>query len=304
MKRTLALLFAILTLLFSAAVPMQAFAKAPEVQAPEYLSVGVARNEAKKLYLRWSLPWNYDDGTREPGGYEIYRSTSGKSGTYQKIGTTRKLVYTDTGLKNGTVYYYRVRGYLKLGEKTYYSGFCTGSGCTKLTNAQATTVLQKAYRVAGMWMDLAQPNCNRNRVITKKRTITYDDGTSVTFKAEYYLVKNQKIQTKKQLKKYLSKYFDKEQVSVFVDDIYVEKDGKLWMYHFDWGDGAGPFAERDKVIYVSQTLDRMKFVNICNWGNDEDLFCDPVIHEAEFRNGRWILTDDAWFQYQHFIDLK
>jgi len=44
--------------------------------------------------------------------------------------------------------------------------------------------------------------------------------------------------------------------------------------------------------------------NICNWGNTENLFCDPVIHDLELRNGRWIFTDEYWFKYRHFIDLE
>lgn len=304
MKRILTTIFATIMLLSCMAWPMTFAVKTPVVHAPRSVFVGVNRNASKQLTLDWSNSNYADYDEVMPDGYAVYRSNDGKKGTYKKIATTKKLKYTDSGLKNGTVYYYKIRGYIKKGNKTYYSKYVKGYGSTKMTNNQATNLLQKAYLMAGMWMDLAQPNCNEKKVLMAPHTVTYPDGTTSTYNAEYYLVTNKTIKTKKQLKKYLAKLFDKEQVNTFVDDLYLEKNGNLWMYHFDWGDGAGPFAQKDKVIYVSQTWDSMKFVNICNWGNTENLFCDPVIHDLELRNGRWIFTDEYWFKYRHFIDLE
>ena len=301
MKRILAFLIVLPMLLATAAVPMQFVAKSTAVCAPDWVRVGVRRNEAKTLYVEWSLPF-YDDGA-VPDGYQVFRSASGKSGSYQKVKTTKQTGFIDTGLKNGTIYYYKVRGYVKHGDQVFYSKFVKASGCTKLTNKQATKLLQNAYQVAGMWMDLAQPNCDRNKYLTKTHTESFEDGSSYQVTNYYYLVTNQTCQTKKQLKSYLGKTFDQRQVNKFVNRVYLEEDGKLWMFGPDWGDGAGPFADRDKVIYVSQLDEWLTFVNICNWGNDEDLFCDPVIHTAELRNGKWILTDKNWFQYSHFINF-
>ena len=303
MKRTLATLLAVLTLLCAMALPMNVSAKTTTVHTPEYFSVGVRRNEAKTLYLEWEpRDYEYFDELT-PTGYQIYRSDSGKSGTYQKIATTKKSTYQDKDLKNGTVYYYRVRGYVKRGDTTYYSKFVKAVASTKLTNKQATNLLQKAYQAAGKWMDLAQPNCNRKKYLKKSKTEKYGDET-YTYNDYYYLVTDKNIRTKKQLKAYLGKIFDQSQVNRFVNKWYLEENGKLWMLGCDWGDGAGPFADRDQVIYVSQNQVDMSFVNICYWGNDEDLFCDPVIHTAELRNGRWILTDEYWFRYTHFINLE
>ncbi len=302
MKKMLSALLVAL-LLFCAALPLTVSAKAPVIHTPEYLRVMVNSNASKRLLLDWS--GSYSAEYEEiPSVFEIYRSETGKSGTYKKIATTKKETYNDSGLKNGTVYYYKVRGYLKKGDNTYYSKFVKGCGCTKLTNNQATKLLQKAYRMAGMWMDLAQPNCNEKKVLILPRTYTYPDGTTWTSDAEYYLVTNKTISTKKQLKKYLGKLFDQKQVNRFVDDLYLEKNGKLWMFHFDWGDGASPLAQRDKVIFVSQGWNSVKLVNVCNWVDYQGGFCEPVIHDLEFRNGRWIFTDEYWFKYHHFIDLE
>jgi hypothetical protein len=57
-------------------------------------------------------------------GYQIYRSTS-KNGTYKKIKTVsnKTASMTNTGLKKGKNYWYKVRAYKKIGKKTYYSSF-------------------------------------------------------------------------------------------------------------------------------------------------------------------------------------
>ena len=53
--------------------------------------------------------------------YEIYRSTSGKSGTFKKIKTTSKLSFKNTGLSKGKRYYYKVRGVRKVGDELVYT---------------------------------------------------------------------------------------------------------------------------------------------------------------------------------------
>jgi hypothetical protein len=61
---------------------------------------------ASRLTLMW------DDASSDEAGFEIERK-EGEKGLYQKIGHVGANVteYTDTGLKPGTVYYYRVRAY-------------------------------------------------------------------------------------------------------------------------------------------------------------------------------------------------
>lgn len=57
-------------------------------------------------------------------GYQIYRKTG--SGDWKKIKTITKYTtnsFTDTSLKLGTKYQYKVRGYYKTDSKTYYGAF-------------------------------------------------------------------------------------------------------------------------------------------------------------------------------------
>ncbi len=56
-------------------------------------------------------------------GYKIYRSTKKSSG-YKLVKTVSKNSFTDTkSLKKGTRYYYKVRGYVRSNDKTYYSKY-------------------------------------------------------------------------------------------------------------------------------------------------------------------------------------
>lgn len=60
-----------------------------------------------------TLKWNE---VSDASGYEIFRSAS-KNGGYKKVATIKdgeKTTYKDSGLKNNTIYYYRVRAYQKI----------------------------------------------------------------------------------------------------------------------------------------------------------------------------------------------
>ncbi|MBR2027491.1 MAG: leucine-rich repeat protein [Oscillospiraceae bacterium] len=52
------------------------------------------------------ITWNAVTNAKE---YQIYRSTTGKDGSFVKIYTTKGTSYTNTGAKAGTKYYYKVR---------------------------------------------------------------------------------------------------------------------------------------------------------------------------------------------------
>jgi hypothetical protein len=74
--------------------------------------------KAGKGYNKITITLN--NGT-EMDGFQIYRSTDKKKG-FKKIKTTSKSTFKDKkGLVAGTQYYYKVRGYVKVNGKKYYS---------------------------------------------------------------------------------------------------------------------------------------------------------------------------------------
>ena len=84
----------------------------PKPKAPE--------NEYLVSGPRLTLTW--DDQSSDEQGFEIERK-EGAEGEYRKIGTVGPNVteYTDSGLKPGTVYYYRVRAYNAKGLYSAYA---------------------------------------------------------------------------------------------------------------------------------------------------------------------------------------
>lgn len=85
-----------------------------------------------------NLGWYNDTGAK---GYQIYRADVYK-GTYKKIKTiTNNTItsYKDTKLLPDHEYYYKIRSYVKIDDKPYYSGFTTLTTATMKTQRAAIT---------------------------------------------------------------------------------------------------------------------------------------------------------------------
>lgn len=85
-----------------------------------------------------TLEWHNDTGAK---GYQIYRADVYK-GTYQKIKTITNSTVTsfkNTKLLPDHEYYYRIRSYVKIDGKPYYSGFTTLTTATMKTRKAAIT---------------------------------------------------------------------------------------------------------------------------------------------------------------------
>ena len=97
---------------------LENLAKAESIASVEALKI-TAKSTAKKgsITVTWSVVG--DDSSAD--GYQIWKSTKKNSG-YKKAFTTAKKTYKNTkGLKKGTRYYYKVRAYVVVEGKTYYS---------------------------------------------------------------------------------------------------------------------------------------------------------------------------------------
>ena len=76
------------------------------------------KKKGKKLVVTWTRPEYVD-------GYVVYRATK-LNGKYKKVKTLNKaktLKYTDTKVKKGKKYYYKLKAYVVIDGKTYYSDF-------------------------------------------------------------------------------------------------------------------------------------------------------------------------------------
>lgn len=56
-------------------------------------------------------------------GYQVFRSKTGKTGSYKKIATTKKTDYTDKKAIRKSTYYYKIRAYRKADGKTYFTRY-------------------------------------------------------------------------------------------------------------------------------------------------------------------------------------
>lgn len=79
----------------------------------------VRRSEDEKPLVKTRLTWQ--DASSDELGFKIERKT-GLGGTYRQIAIVGPNVtsYTDTGLSQGTTYYYRVSAYNSKGQSPYF----------------------------------------------------------------------------------------------------------------------------------------------------------------------------------------
>lgn len=75
----------------------------------------ITKPKSDTVKLTWKKP-------RAATGYDIYMSTNRNSG-YSKIGTTKNTSFTKSGLSGDKIYYFKVRTYMQIGSKRYYSPY-------------------------------------------------------------------------------------------------------------------------------------------------------------------------------------
>lgn len=93
-----------------------------QIIAVKSLSINASSKFSKSSSGKRSIKVSWTTSSNVSGiKYQVYRSTKKTSG-FKKALTTSKKYYTNTsGLKKGTTYYYKVRGYKYLNGKYYYS---------------------------------------------------------------------------------------------------------------------------------------------------------------------------------------
>ena len=177
-------------------------------------------NEGKQKRLL--LSWDESLGT---DGMQIFRSETGKRGSFEKIATVRgKRFYRDAGLQANQVYFYKLRPFRKTEDGYVFGAFESVCGSTRLTRAFLKKQLNGALKAAGQYMNTAMPFCGNGKTITRK--VETDDGLVV---AAFREVTGGSIHTTAKLKKYLRRFFSRDLVENFVGVYYCDVDGDLYM---------------------------------------------------------------------------
>ena len=87
-----------------------------------YVTTSVNVKASSLSYCKIKVSWDSVSGL---DGYQVYRSSS-KNGTFVKTFTTtdpKKNWYVDEKRTSGKIYYYKVRGFKKIGSKIYYTKY-------------------------------------------------------------------------------------------------------------------------------------------------------------------------------------
>ena len=156
--------------------------------APTALT-GVAGNAS--AYLTFT-------GSTGAASYKIKRSLTGAAGSFTTIGTTTTTSYVDTGLTNGTVYYYVVDATNNIGDsadsnkvsvtptiattRILYYTFEDGPGTMAAPNVNITDVTGNGYN--GMFLQGANPN---NGFSTDAKVGNYAGFTDATVGTTRYI---------------------------------------------------------------------------------------------------------------------
>ncbi|MCI9640448.1 fibronectin type III domain-containing protein [Ihubacter sp. mB4P-1] len=112
MKKLITLLIT-LTMVLTMAVPAFAAEMTAKIAKPAKVQ---ELNVFKNGYQSLKVSWKPVAGAT---GYEVYRSTTGKSGSFTLKKTTTSTSYTNTGITCGKTYYYKVRAVNKAGKGSF-----------------------------------------------------------------------------------------------------------------------------------------------------------------------------------------
>ena len=294
MKKTLSLLLALLML---AMIALPAAAEPDDVNGylngedslAEISSLKISTDgKSKQLTLTWS--W-----VPRTLGFEVWRSTTGKTGSYKRIAEVYESTYTDTGLKNATTYYYAVRGFAWNGEKTIYSPYAKANLSTRITKSDYLKRFRKTYKVMDkIWSTLDAANYLENEEIS----------------ATYYPVTFKGYTTKAQLKKYLYSYFTKKTAARIVNANFKEIGGKLYAVAYMVMDPQNGLQSSrylllndtavkkiryaDQKVTCSTTLQYLIIVRPGPFGDDYESYTEKLT--LAYERGRWVFGEaDLWY---------
>lgn len=233
----------------------------------------------KKQLLK--LTWNAQP---QADGYQVYRSTTGKTGSYKKIATLQnKSVYVDKNLKAAKTYYYAVRAFRKADGKNSFGPFAKANLSTRLTKSYLQKRLVAANKFYIDWIQhrFAASACEDP---SDTRPIPGD-----SFGFIYIRVKSDKYKSVADLKREAAKYFTKSVYDELIEDAYADFDGKLYRKSYDTGGDGGTDYGKLNIVALKDTSCRIKVTGYYSDGENEHSFTD--YYNLVYKNGRWLFKD-------------
>ena len=279
MKRILAL---ILTLVLALAVGMTPLSFAADAQPAKVTGLQITTaNKQKLLKLTWDKQTGAD-------GYQIYRSETGKTGSYQKIASVRdKTAYVDKGLKAAKTYYYKVRAFDKQNGKTVYGAFTGINLSTRLTKHSLQKLIQKANKISFGWtMNALDEHAALDLRDQKKVMVNYGDD-DYAFEQTFAHIRHDRYHCVADIENDLNRYFFKSLYQYYIDTYYRDIDGKLYGIV---GDTGGEYYGTEGILKISSASDTVYRVRIQEFGLEgETISIDRI--KLVYKNGRWLFTD-------------
>lgn len=278
MKKGISIVLTLVISLSLLAFPFSVYANKDTSQPAKVTNLKITTaNKKGQLKLTWKFQNTVD-------GYQIYRSTTGKSGTYKRIVTVRnKNTYVDKELKNATTYYYKVRAFSKQNEKAVFGSFSKIQLSTKITSGY----VKKRFNATIKFLeDFYSSGTNFDQMILKPHTDAYG-----TYDDPHYLFEYKGCKTKPQLKKLLTKYVSSKVANAILKEKFLTIDGKLYIWFPPMGAESAMVLSRTKVSKLVCSDKKATMRIGAFWegakgygGADYDYFNQTLVYE----NGRWV----------------
>ena len=278
MKRITSFILSLILCFSLLAVPCVDAAATGDAVPPTISKLNITTaNKQRLLKLTW-------EQQPEADGYQIYRSTTGKKGSFDKIATIKnQSSYVHKGLKNSTTYYYKVRAFEKKNGEIFYGGFAKANLSTRLTNSYVEKYIKKANEVYNDWL-YAKNGGGVN--YNKKITIRHN-----SMEMDYYLIKNKKIKSIADIEKIVGQYFDP---SLIYDEYtyyqpYYEYKGRV--YALAEGVGTTFWAFDSMKIKSASDKKTIVTINYIDFFGDSDNPGEPAPFK---KNVKLIYVEDHW----------
>lgn len=278
MKKVISIVLTLIVFLSMIALPFSVYASKDAAQPAKVTDLIITtENKKGQLKLTWKIQNIVD-------GYQIYRSTTGKSGTYKRIVTVRnKNTYVDKELKSATTYYYKVRAFSKQNEKTVFGPLAKIDLSTRITSGY----VKKRFNATIKFLeDFYSSGTNFDQMILQPHTDAYG-----TYDDPHYLFEYKGCRTKAQLKQQLTKYVSSKVANAILKEKFLTIDGKLYIWFPPMGAESAMVLSKTRVSKLVCS-DRKATMRIgAFWegakgygGADYDYFNQTLVYE----NGRWV----------------